>query len=143
MSAPTTLAITTGLKAPTEKEPSTSSRAKKAPAKGAPKAPAIPAAAPQPTRIFRCRASKRKSRPSVEPSAEPSTATGPSLPAEPPAPSVTAAATVRPATGRSGTSPPRLATASCTSGTFCPSSSRSRLTTSHAAQRPTAVSSGR
>src|SRR6185503_5921464 len=46
VSAPTTLAMTTGLNAPTEKLPSTSSSAKKAPAKGALNAPAIPAAAP-------------------------------------------------------------------------------------------------
>ena len=41
--------------------------------------------------------------------------------AEPPEPSVTADATVRATTGRPRITPSRLATASCTSGTFCPS----------------------
>ena len=143
MSAPATLAMTTGLNAPTENDPSTSSSAKKAPANGALNAAEIPAAAPHPTRILSRRGWSRSTRPTADPTADPSTAVGPSLPAEPPAPSVIAAATVRTATGRTRTWPPRFATASCTSGTLCPSGIRARRTIAHAAHSPTAVRSGR
>lgn len=115
-----TAATTTGGNAATASEPSTSSSAKKAPASGALKLALIPAAAPAPTSTFTRSGPKRKARPRNEPTVDPSTATGPSLPALPPAPSVTAAASVRTAAGRVGISPLRRATASCTAATLSP-----------------------
>jgi hypothetical protein len=53
-----------------------------------------------------------------------------------------AEATVRTATGRAEIHPLRLATASCTSGTFCPSGVCVRRTTAHAAHTPAAVRMG-
>src|SRR5829696_6504369 len=87
--AATTLLTTTAEKAPAANEPRISSSAKKAPARGALKAAEMAAAAPAPTSVATRLDSNRKIRPSQEPSAEPSTAAGPSLPAEPPAPIVT------------------------------------------------------
>ena len=107
--AATTLLITTGERAGGEGAED-SSRAK-APASGALKAAEIPAAAPAATSTFTRGAPNRNTRPRAEPMAEPSTATGPSLPAEPPLPSVTALAAVRASTGFVGMCPPRRATA--------------------------------
>src|SRR5262252_6600518 len=75
VTAPTTLDTTTGLNAPTENEPRISSSAKNAPANGALNAPAIPAAAPQPTRILTQRDLSWNNRPIADPVAAPSTAT--------------------------------------------------------------------
>jgi len=142
VTAPTTLETTTGLNAPTENDPSTSSSAKNAPANGALNAPAIPAAAPHPTRIFTHRARRPNKRPIADPVVAPSTATGPSLPADAPDPRVSAEAMVRITTGRLGISPPCFATARWTSGTFCPSGVRVCRTMAHAASMPAAVMRG-
>jgi len=103
--AATTLLTTTGAKAAVLKEPRISSSAKKAPANGALKAAEIPAAAPAPTRILVRFPEKRKSALSREAMSAPKTATGPSLPADPPLPIVTALAAVRATAGRVGISP--------------------------------------
>jgi hypothetical protein len=115
--APTTLATTTGGKVATRNEPRISSSAKKAPASGALNAAEIPAAAPAPTSTVVRSGEKRNTRPSSDPIPAPSTATGPSLPADPPPPIVTAEASVRPIVGVVARRPPRRTTASCTSGT--------------------------
>ena len=67
---------------------------------------------------------------------------GPSLPADPPDPSVIAEASVRKMTGRVRTYPSRFATASCTSGTFWPAGIFEWATTKYAAQSPIPVRSG-
>ncbi len=59
------------------------------PAIGALNMPAIPAAAPQPTRIIRMRGDIRKCAPRFEPMAAPVNTIGPSAPTEPPNPIVT------------------------------------------------------
>ena len=119
--AATTLLTTTGAKAAVLNEPRISSRAKKAPASGALKAAEMPAAAPAPTRMRVRSPEKRKSALRREAMSAPKTATGPSLPAEPPLPIVIALAAVRASAGRVGISPWRRTTARCTSGMLRPS----------------------
>jgi hypothetical protein len=103
--AATTLATTTGGNAATLNEPRISSRAKKAPASGALNAAEMPAAVPAPTSTVTRSGEKRNRRASPDPMVAPSTATGPSLPAEAPPPIVSALAAVRATTGRTGISP--------------------------------------
>src|SRR5215472_9309593 len=79
--AATTLDTTTGEKEATDSEPRISSRAKKAPARGALKAALMAAALAQPTNVVTRSGVKRKALPSQEPMAAPMTTTGPSLPA--------------------------------------------------------------
>ena len=142
--AATTLLTTTGGKVPAASEPTISSSAKNAPASGALKAAEMPAAVPAATSTRIRDTSKRNTRPRNEPTVAPSTATGPSAPAEPPLPSVTALATVRARAGRTGMWPPRRATAACTSGTMRPSFPRAKRRMIHqAAAKPVAVRSGR
>jgi hypothetical protein len=142
--AATTLLTTTAGNAPTASEPRISSSAKKAPVRGALNAAEIPAAAPAATRILMRDASKRNACPRNEPRVAPRTATGPSLPADPPPPSVTALAAVRASAGRVGMKPPRRATASCTSGMFRPGwPAANRRTIHHASNSPTAVTADR
>ena len=64
------------------------SRVKSMPAMGALKMPAMPAAAPQPTRIIRIRGDILKSCPRFEPIADPVATIGPSAPTAPPKPMV-------------------------------------------------------
>jgi len=85
------------------------------------KAAEIAAPAPAPTSTRMRSALNPNVRPHNEPIALPKTTTGPSLPADPPAPIVSALAAVRASAGRGGMTPPRRTTASWTSGTFIPS----------------------
>ena len=142
--AATTLATTIGGKALALKEPTISSSAKKAPASGALNAAEIPAAAPAATSTVVRLAGNRNQRPSAEPIAAPNTATGPSAPADPPPPIVTALAAVRASAGWVGMSPPARTTARWTSGTVMPSLPRAnRFMMYHAAAMPEPVTSGR
>ena len=65
------------------------SRVKSMPAMGALNIPAMPAAAPQPTRIIRILGDILNMEPRFEPIAEPVYTIGPSAPTEPPKPMVT------------------------------------------------------
>ncbi len=69
------------------------SRVKSIPAMGARKMPAMPAAAPQPTRIISRRGDRRNACPTLEPMAAPVNTIGPSAPTEPPKPMVMPEAT--------------------------------------------------
>jgi hypothetical protein len=137
IAAATTLATRMGGKARTPKPPTTFSREKKTPAIGALNAAEIPAAEPQATSRRKRSGLDRKKRPIFDPSADPTTATGPSAPTEPPVPIASAEAAVLTSTGPEGTVPPRLATARITSGMFSPSeSSVPRTTISRVRARP-------
>lgn len=131
---PTTLAVTlastTGANASTVKSRRISSSAKKTPASGALKVAAIPPAAPQATSIRSRDSGTRSTRPTVEPSAEPTCTIGPSRPTDPPEPmhSADASALTTATCGR--IRPPRSATAAITSGTPCPRASRAKACTS-------------
>ena len=72
---------------------SSSSSAKARPPMGALKVAATAAAAPAPSRVMRWRTGMATTRPIMEPKAEPICTIGPSRPAEPPLPRVTAVAT--------------------------------------------------
>jgi hypothetical protein len=109
--------ITMGLKERSRKSPRITSRAKMAPAMGALKVAEMPAAAPQPTRIFMCWAEMRKSWPRLEPRVEPIWTMGPSLPTEPPEPMQMAEARILTRATRGRIRPPWVATAAITSGT--------------------------
>ncbi len=82
--------------------------------------PAMPAAAPHPTRVRRRSADTRNTCPMVDPKAEPICTMGPSRPTEPPVPIVIAEARALIRTRRVRITPPRKATASITSGTPWP-----------------------
>jgi len=89
-----TQASTTKAKASRVKSRSTTSMAKKAPARGALNAEAMPAAVPAPARSRRkCTGRPRRRLTSVD-TAAPSSAIGPSGPTEPPPPMVSVAAAV-------------------------------------------------
>src|SRR5512133_1205862 len=105
--AATTLDTTTGANDAPENVPTISSSAKKAPASGALNAALIAAPVAQPTSTALRPAAKRNALPSHDAIAAPSTTTGPSLPAEPPEPLVTALPSLRANAGRDGTSAPR------------------------------------
>ena len=91
-----------------------------APAMGALKVAAIPAAAPHPTRVLLFKVGALRTWAMVDPMEDPIWTMGPSLPTEPPEPMVIAEARIfmRATLGR--IRPPRIATASMTSGTPCP-----------------------
>ncbi len=108
---------TIGPKVPIVNSPRMTSSANIAPAIGALKVAAIPAAAPHPTR-FRIRFPETlKIWPRVEPMADPIWTMGPSLPTDPPVPMEIAEARDLTITTLFRISPLRMATASITSGT--------------------------
>jgi hypothetical protein len=110
---PTTLAVTlemtTALKGSTAKSRRISSIAKNPPASGALKVAAIPPAAPQATSILIRFSGTRRTRPSVEPSAEPICTIGPSRPTEPPEPMHSAEASALTTATYGAIRPPRSA----------------------------------
>ncbi len=115
---------TTGEKVARPKSPKSTSTAKSAPAIGALKVAAIPAAAPQPTRVL-CRmwgALSICAR--LEPMDEPIWTIGPSRPTEPPEPIEMPEARIFTKATLGRMRPPLSATASMTSGTPCPLASR-------------------
>jgi len=115
--ADSTAEITTGAKAVRPKSPRMTSTANSTPAIGALKIAAIPAADPHAISVFRFASEILKTCPIVDPSADPICTIGPSLPADPPDPSVSAEATVF-ATATRGRMTPRFVTiAFITSGT--------------------------
>ena len=85
---------TTKAKASTVKSARTTSRAKNAPASGALKAAAIPAAVPEAASSLSQRAGRPRRRPNRAAALAPSSAIGPSGPTEPPPPMVRVADTV-------------------------------------------------
>ncbi len=122
----TTDEITIGLSCATAKLPTTTSAAKSAPAMGALKVAATPAAAPQATITRSWLAGTRSSWPIDEPSADAIWTIGPSRPTEPPEPIEMAEASALTATIRLRITPPRSATAAITSGTPWPLASRAK-----------------
>ena len=132
----TTAAITIGLNCATAKSPTITSAAKIAPAIGALKVAARPAAAPQPTSVRSWRPGTRSACPIAEPSTAPICTIGPSCPAEPPEPSVTADAVIFTAAVRRRITPPRSATASITSGIPWPRASGAKRRITRPATRP-------
>ena len=121
---PVTEEITIGENWATPKSPRITSTANRAPAIGALKVAAIPAAAPHPTSVRRRCSSMRSHWPIVEPMAEPIYTIGPSRPTEPPEPMQMPDANSLAIITRGLIRPPRRATASMTSGTPCPLTSR-------------------
>jgi hypothetical protein len=125
-----------GLSEATAKSPRMISTAKSAPAIGPLKVAAIPAAAPQPTRVRSWRGGAFNKRPSQDAAAAPIWTIGPSRPTEPPDPIVIADTSVfRPSTRRRIV-PPCRATASMTSGTPGPRASRPKSVISVPTMRP-------
>jgi hypothetical protein len=122
----TTEEITIGPSCATAKLPTMISAANRAPAMGALKVAATPAAAPQPTIVRSWLAGTRSSWPIEEPSADPIWTMGPSRPTEPPDPIEIAEASAFTVTTRRRITPPRSATAAITSGTPCPLASRAK-----------------
>ena len=120
----------------TPKSPRMISTAKRAPATGALKVAAIPAAAPQPTSVRRRRSPTRSHWPIDEPMAEPIWTIGPSRPTDPPDAMHTPEATSLAMTTRGRIRPPRSATASMTSGTPCPLASEAKRTMIRPTIRP-------
>lgn len=90
----------------------------------------MPPAAPHATSSFSRSSESPVMRPRVEPSAEPICTIGPSRPTEPPEPMVSAEASVFTTATFGLIRPPRLATASITSGTPCPRASLAKRLTS-------------
>jgi len=109
-----------GLNVARPKSPRMISRANMEPAMGALKVAAMPAAAPQPTRVRILSAETLRICPMVDPMADPICTMGPSLPTEPPVPMQMAEAKDFITTSRFLMSPLLRATASITSGTPCP-----------------------
>ena len=112
--------ITIGLNAARPKSPRMISRANMEPAMGALKVAAMPAAAPQPTRVLIRSAEILSIWPMLEPIADPIWTMGPSLPTEPPVPIHTADTRHLTKTTRFLIIPLLRVTASMTSGTPCP-----------------------
>ena len=100
--------------------------ANRAPAIGALKVPAMPAAVPQATRVLSDEPVTRRNCPIVEPSAEPICTMGPSRPTEPPDPMHTAEAAIFASTTRGRMDPERSTMDSITSGTPWPLASRAK-----------------
>ena len=92
VAAENTEAMTIGVNVLIEKSRRRISSTKKMPATGALKTEAMPAAAPQPTRVPACCCPIRRNLQSEELMAEPICTMGPSAPAEPPEPMVNAEA---------------------------------------------------
>ena len=115
-----------GLSWATAKLPTITSAAKSAPAIGALKVAAMPAAAPQPTIVRIWLAGTLSSCPILEPRAEAIWTMGPSRPTDPPLPIEIAEASAFTLTTRRRITPPRRATAAITSGTPCPLASRAK-----------------
>jgi len=130
---------TTGAKAAAPQSLRTSSRAKNAPATGALNVPATPAAAPQATITRVSLLEKPSSCATVDPAADPIWTIGPSRPTEPPEPMQMLDASAFTSVTRGLMRPPRMATASMTSGTPCPLASRAnRYTMGPTSAPPTA-----
>ncbi|RME75536.1 MAG: hypothetical protein D6776_02970 [Planctomycetota bacterium] len=110
----------------TRKSPMITSTANSAPATGALKIAAMPAAAPQPTSVRSRRSPTRRNCPSTEPVPAPICTIGPSEPAEPPEPIVSVDAIAFTIGTRGRMRPPRVATAAMTSGTPCPFASEAK-----------------
>ena len=106
--------------------PRMTSTANSAPAMGALNVAAMPAAAPQPTSVRRRRADMPMAWPTRDPMAAPTWMMGPSRPADPPLPIVTAEAIVLAIATRPRILPPASATALMTSGTPWPLASATR-----------------
>ena len=88
MVAPVMDAIMSGITDTVVRSSMSTSRVKSMPAMGALKMPAMPAAAPQPTRIISVLGERRKAWPTLEPIAAPVATIGPSAPTDPPKPMV-------------------------------------------------------
>ncbi len=112
--------MTMGVNCATAKSPRRISTENMAPAMGALKAAAIPAAAPHPTRVCMRLREHLNHWPKVEPMAEPIWTMGPSRPTEPPDAMVMAEATALLTTTRGRITPFFKVMASITSGTPWP-----------------------
>ena len=130
MTVAITEAMTTGLNWATAKSPRINSNVNRAPAIGALKVAAMPAAATHPTSVRMRRTLTLKTCPRVDPIAAPICATGPFRPTNMPVPILMAEASDFTSTTRGRIRPPRSATASITSGTPCPFASRAPKYTS-------------
>ena len=110
--------------------------AKSAPAMGALKVAAMPAAEPHATNVRSRLGETCSTWPTAEPMDEPMCTIGPSRPADPPEPMVSAAASALVTMTRNRMAPPRLATASITSGMPEPFTSGARKATMPPTARP-------
>ena len=102
------------------KSPNSISRANIEPAIGALNVPAIPAAAPQATKVRNCDPRTFINCPKVDPAAEPICTIGPSRPTEPPEPILIAEANIFAITTLGLITPPLILIDSITSDTPCP-----------------------
>ncbi len=125
-----TLATTMGVNRLSEKSRSRISSTKKTPAMGALKIEAMPAAAPQPTKVFMRSRSTPVFCPIHEPSVEPICTIGPSVPADPPVPTVVIEAKTFTMPMRAGITPPFWISAFMTCGTPWPFASLAKKYTS-------------
>ena len=131
--------ITMGVSREGAKSPRMTSAANRVPAMGALKVAAIPAAAPQATRVRSLRSPRFSNCPMLDPRAEPICTMGPSLPTDPPVPMQIPEATSLAATTRARILPPRNMTASITSGTPCPLASLAKKWTINPTTSPPAA----
>jgi len=127
--APTTAERRIGTESPIRNRLATTSMLKMAPPMGALKVPATPAATPQTVRSLRSLEPRRKTWPTREPKEAPIWAIGPSRPALPPLPMITAEARIKRNPTRFRIWPPPTWRLSMIWGTPCPFASGARRQT--------------